>query len=147
VTIPDPTVHGSLTPSIRGFQLEYAKALARSAASADMLPVDATALTIIFDEPSCTPSYLARSLTMSGGAVTSLVDRLLHLGLVTRKRRETDRRSVDLTLTPAGSELSIRLRRHADDVMNRSMHPEDRAAIVDYLDRATVMLADATNRP
>jgi DNA-binding MarR family transcriptional regulator len=133
--------HRNLNPSIRGFQREYTRVFARSAVRADLLPVDATALTLIFDAPSCTPSYLARYLTLSAGAVTSLVDRLLRLGLVTRERRTTDRRSVDLNLTHAGSDLSIRLRRHADDVMNREMHPDHRSAIVDYLERATVALA------
>ncbi len=49
-----------------------------------------------------TASALARDIHVSPGTVTGIIDRLSKLGLVTRERREDDRRRVYLALTSAG---------------------------------------------
>jgi DNA-binding MarR family transcriptional regulator len=49
-----------------------------------------------------TANELARWIDMDPGATTRLVDRLVAKGLVERTRSDTDRRVVQLHLTPAG---------------------------------------------
>jgi len=55
-------------------------------------------------------SRLADRLGITRGAVSHLIDRLVHLRLVTREEAETDRRRKHLALTPAGRRLLGRLR-------------------------------------
>lgn len=51
---------------------------------------------------SCTPSELARTVSVSQGTMTGIVDRLEARGLVARERDPMDRRRQLLSLTPAG---------------------------------------------
>ena len=48
------------------------------------------------------PTELARTVVLSPGAMTNRLDRLEQEGLLTRRLSATDRRSFDVTLTPAG---------------------------------------------
>ncbi|MCL4425661.1 MAG: MarR family transcriptional regulator [Firmicutes bacterium] len=48
---------------------------------------------------------VARELEITPGAVTSLCNGLVKLGLIARRRGETDRREVFLSLSPAGQNL------------------------------------------
>lgn len=49
-------------------------------------------------------TYLAECMNTTKSNVTSLVDRLEADGVVTRRRSDQDRRSVEITLTPFGHE-------------------------------------------
>jgi DNA-binding MarR family transcriptional regulator len=51
---------------------------------------------------AATAFELAREMMVDAGAITRMLDRLEAKGLVERVRSETDRRVVDLRLTPAG---------------------------------------------
>lgn len=53
----------------------------------------------------CNTSFLARMLGVTLSAVTALINRLHHMGLVTRERHEKDRRQVWITITPKGLKL------------------------------------------
>lgn len=48
------------------------------------------------------PSDIARQVHLSGATITSIVDRLVRAGLVSRERSAEDKRSVDVVLTDAG---------------------------------------------
>lgn len=52
---------------------------------------------------------LARELEIDAGATTRMVDRLAAKGLVERVRSDSDRRVVNLRLTPAGEEIAALL--------------------------------------
>jgi MarR family transcriptional regulator, organic hydroperoxide resistance regulator len=52
-----------------------------------------------------TPSRLAEHMGVSRSTMSTTVSRLLHAGLVVRKPARNDRRSVELTLTPAGKRV------------------------------------------
>lgn len=56
-----------------------------------------------------TPKDLAANLSLSTGTVTALVDRLTDRGVVVRSPHPRDRRSVLLSLTPAGDEVVGRI--------------------------------------
>lgn len=65
------------------------------------------------EHPVWTMGELAADLVLAMGSLTVIVDRLLTKGLVDRKRSQTDRRVVEITLTPAGQ------RRYAERRRNR----------------------------
>lgn len=48
------------------------------------------------------PSDIARQVHLSSATITSIVDRLVRAGLVSRERSAEDRRSVEVVLTDAG---------------------------------------------
>ena len=52
-----------------------------------------------------TPSRLAEHMGVSRSTMSSTVSRLVHAGLIVRKSARNDRRSVELTLTPAGRQI------------------------------------------
>lgn len=56
-----------------------------------------------------TVSDLARHLNTDAGSATRLLNRMERRGLVTRSRRNADRRVVDLTLTDEGREMALKL--------------------------------------
>jgi DNA-binding MarR family transcriptional regulator len=62
----------------------------------------------IHERGTCRMSDLAESTQQSAGTLTGIVDRLIADGLVTRVRNTTDRRVVEVTLTPEGE---VRLQR------------------------------------
>jgi DNA-binding MarR family transcriptional regulator len=52
---------------------------------------------------------LARECHLDAGAMTRMLDRLEAKGLCTRSRSETDRRVVNIALTPAGSQAATEI--------------------------------------
>ncbi len=51
------------------------------------------------------PGQLAHKILKSGGNMTLVINNLVKRGLVTRQRREEDRRCIDIEITPAGQTL------------------------------------------
>lgn len=68
----------------------------------------------LFDAGETAPSRLAASTGLTRGAVSKLVDRLLHKNFVTRAEAGDDRRFQDVKLTSAGRTLVPRLAALAD---------------------------------
>jgi len=56
-----------------------------------------------------TVAELARECHLDAGAMTRMLDRLEAKGLCTRSRSETDRRVVNIALTPAGSQTATEI--------------------------------------
>lgn len=66
-----------------------------------------------------TMSDLSRRLIVSNGAITGLVDKLVEVGLVTRREDPKDRRSMIVRLTRKGRESFLRMaRRHEEWVVS-----------------------------
>jgi DNA-binding MarR family transcriptional regulator len=65
-----------------------------------------------------TAASLARDLNTDTGAMTRMLDRLEAKGLLQRTRSSTDRRVVELTLTPQGRELTTLIPHHLAKVYN-----------------------------
>lgn len=59
-------------------------------------------LSAIHHDKKATPAELASFLGVDGAAVTRHLDRMVDRGLVLRKPSPTDRRSIDISLTPKG---------------------------------------------
>jgi DNA-binding MarR family transcriptional regulator len=68
----------------------------------------------MFDSPSTSPSALATATSLTRGAVSKLIDRLVQKNLVSRAEASGDRRFQDIKLTSAGRTLVPRLARIAD---------------------------------
>ncbi|MFZ5633194.1 MAG: MarR family winged helix-turn-helix transcriptional regulator [Bacillota bacterium] len=66
--------------------------------------VQTVLLKYLLDKGRSTVSAIADYMGVTMAAVSSLVDRLVKVGLLNRDRSETDRRVVYISLTPAGRE-------------------------------------------
>ena len=77
---------------------------------------------------ACSAAELAEGLHMSPPAITKLVDRLVRKGLVMRRDRPDDRRSVEISLTEAGQQAVEAIRRRRTQVFEMilsRMTPEE----------------------
>ena len=70
--------------------------------------------------PTVTVSSIGERLRLDSGTLTPLLKRLEHRGLVTRRRRETDERVVDVALTPDGQQLRTQALTVPGDMLCRS---------------------------
>jgi DNA-binding MarR family transcriptional regulator len=67
-----------------------------------------------------TPRHLQHALGMTSGTTTGVVDKLEERGLAERVRSTTDRRSVTVTLTPAGIDLVSSIEHDYSQLVNRT---------------------------
>lgn len=62
-------------------------------------------LTVLWESDALTLSAIGRHLRLDSGTLTPLVKRLETSGLVTRSRRSSDEREIEIALTPTGRAL------------------------------------------
>lgn len=74
----------------------------------DLRPVEFSLLLLLQANEQVTPKQLAQALALSAPNLTILLDRLQERGVIERVRSEADRRSQNVLLTPAGTELTQR---------------------------------------
>jgi DNA-binding MarR family transcriptional regulator len=65
--------------------------------------IDINAMAFVGEADGLTPKALAAALNITTGSVTAMVDRLESKGFMVRKPNPTDRRSLLLQLSPAGT--------------------------------------------
>ncbi|TXH86793.1 MAG: MarR family transcriptional regulator [Rhodoferax sp.] len=75
----------------------------------------------IYNRHASTVAELARVCHMDTGAMTRLLDRLETKGLVQRQRSDTDRRVVNISLTPAGTQAAQAIPYALSAVQNRAL--------------------------
>ncbi|MDT8992321.1 MarR family transcriptional regulator [Curvibacter sp. APW13] len=75
----------------------------------------------IYNRHASTVAELARVCHMDTGAMTRLLDRLEAKGLVQRQRSDSDRRVVNIALTPAGTEAAQAIPHALSAVQNRAL--------------------------
>ncbi len=95
-----------------------------------------------------TVSEVADYLGVSLSAVTSMADRLVKMGYVSRKRSEDDRRLVWLKLTPAGREVlaeSTRKRREVVYGLLGRLPEEDLTALHDIYTRLLGLIKEVVD--
>ncbi len=73
------------------------------------LPVDIQTLRYISEHPDCRLADVAGYLGVVATTASSVIDRLVDRGFVERRRPETDRRSLALSLTREGREAISRI--------------------------------------
>ena len=103
-----------------GFWLRYvsnhvSQAFARKLADSGVTVAEWVLLREMFDASTIAPSVLAENTGLSRGAVSKLVDRLLHKNLLTRVERDDDRRFQSIALTATGRKLVPTLAALADE--------------------------------
>jgi DNA-binding MarR family transcriptional regulator len=77
--------------------------------SLDITQAQASCLMMLATGRASTVTDLGRELNTDMGSVTRLLSRMEKRGLIERRRRDIDRRVVDLSLTPEGQDLVARL--------------------------------------
>jgi DNA-binding MarR family transcriptional regulator len=86
---------------------------------------------------------LTQALCSSTAATTHVVDRLVHLGLVHRRRNERDRRVVWVTPTTKGRQTVSQVKSDVEAVFIRLLQqiaPEDRLEFVDVYEQVTQLI-------
>jgi DNA-binding MarR family transcriptional regulator len=113
------TQAASSLESHTGFWLRFVSnhvshSFARKLADTGVTVAEWVILRALFDIGETSPGRIAASSGLTRGAVSKLVDRLLHKDLVSRTEAEGDRRFQDVKLTVAGRALVPRLAALAD---------------------------------
>ncbi len=104
------------------------------------------ALRVIASSQGCTMGALAKSLHVTLGAATGLVDRLIQQGLVQRQSDPDDRRIVRVRLTRAGRRAHTAVeegaRRRLSEALEK-LSPEQRTRLVEALMTLQQALSEA----
>ena len=144
-----PTVHTiSSLESHAGFWLRFVSNHVSQSFAAKLTPTGVTVaewviLRELFDTGETAASRIAAASGLTRGAVSKLIDRLLHKGLLTRAEAGKDRRFQDVKLTAAGRALVPKLAALADqndEEFFRHLSAKERTALV-----ATLRKLIATN--
>ncbi|SIO04382.1 transcriptional regulator, MarR family [Rhodovulum sp. ES.010] len=118
----------------------YGRELARAAG---LTPVQIRVLQIVAETGMSTPKTIAARMGVAQATMTTLIDRLVAKGLVERRRSETDRRQMNIFITPAGREV---IERAPDPLHDRYVEAFDRlpdweqAMLVAALERVAALL-------
>jgi len=108
---------------------------------------DLVALDLIGRQETCIMSHVAHELGSPMSTVTSVVDRLVKKGLVSRERDASDKRSIRLVPTKLGRKLLAILgeeQRRSCEVVLAALKPKERDIFVSLIARAaSAMEADA----
>lgn len=107
-------------------------------------PTQFQALGTLAMQGSQTMSELAQLMAISKQQLTPVVDRLERDGLVLRAGDAADRRVVRLEVSPAGVEFLGKMKVQFEAVVTRQISPlppEDQAALLEALNRITVILS------
>ena len=101
---PDSSGPPPLVRLLQEFSLEANRYVDSAGGRNDMHRTDLNALAVIMQHTArnqiVTPGVLRKELHLSSPATTALIDRLDHSGHVTRERHSSDRRQVQLRMTP-----------------------------------------------
>lgn len=93
----------------------------------------------------CPMGALADTVDQCSATMTGIVDRLVRLGLVERRRSETDRRSVLVGLTPAGEALLRRAKEQRQERVRKILAhfaPEERRTVIQLLQKYLQVLRE-----
>lgn len=114
------------------------------------VPQAITLKTIKQQGPACRMSDLAAVRFLTPAAVTGVVDRLIHLGLVERKYDEKDRRVILLALTRRGEAATSTIEKRIEAIMLRffeGVPKADRAASLRVFKALAQYLKEQLNAP
>lgn len=100
-------------------------------------------LQIVAERGSCTATEIAHKMRVSQATVTSLVDKLVKHGVVTREKSQTDRRQIHIIISKAGRDIVT----HAPDALQQryvrkfeALADWEQAQLVASLERVATML-------
>lgn len=140
-------------PAVLSDAIAYALRLAQEASFAtylqrvgnpDLQPGRYTILMLLDANPGLTPTALSRASGRDKSTLTNTLRDLETRGYVVRSRKETDRRSYAVSLTPEGRDLLDQLRGHAraHDAMLDRLVGDDKRRLMSILGRITRALGE-----
>jgi len=100
-------------------------------------------LQIVAEKDSCTATAISQQMRISQATVTSLVDKLVKQGMVTRERSQTDRRQTHIIVTDKGRQA---IEAAPDPLQQRfvrkftALEDWEQAALIAALERVAAML-------
>jgi DNA-binding MarR family transcriptional regulator len=148
MTVPDGFSEPSETMvAMRALVAEAVRLRHTLSRRAGLSDTELTALEHLVDTAS-TPTELARLLNVTTAASTGVVDRLERRGHVERRRHPTDRRRVEVHVTPEGrADLLTQLQPmlHGLTVLDETLSAAEQAAVIRYLDGARAAFAQVTD--
>jgi MarR family 2-MHQ and catechol resistance regulon transcriptional repressor len=108
----------------------------RSIEASDIGLSDFAVLEMLLHKGPQPVNEIGRRVELTSGAITTAVDRLESLGLVTREAHETDRRARIVRLTPRGKERAAKIfasHKTAMDVAANALSKTERATLIELL--------------
>lgn len=118
----------------------YARDLAKAAG---LTAAQFRVLQVVAERGFCTAKDIAQRMRISQATVTSLVDKLVRQGMVTRQRSETDRRQTNIVITDLGRET---IKKAPDALQQRyvrkfeALEDWEQASLISALERVAAML-------
>jgi DNA-binding MarR family transcriptional regulator len=94
-----------------------------------------------------TPKQLAASLELTTGAVTSLTDRLVEAGLITRSPHPTDRRSLLLDPSDKGLQVIASVDASFEELLRRSTEGLDDERLAQFDELLSLLVAQGDEIP
>jgi DNA-binding MarR family transcriptional regulator len=107
-----------------------------------LAPSDLTAIGHLYHDGPLTPRELATRMEMTSGTMTALLDRVEKAGFLTRQSNPHDRRSLLISVTPAGQYAMQWVDEHFDAVLREAL-ADTPAPVVHALVRVLVELSNA----
>lgn len=114
----------------------------------DFSAMEIRALFLLGKEPETTAGYLAKHADVSPATMTAMLDHLEKDGMVARRRSETDRRQVIVSLTERGRELMEAKRAFWEHTWREMLghHSEDELTAAARVMRDVAGLLDSLGR-
>lgn len=117
--------HSKNTPQFISRIVCVRKALRREfeqqAGALDITASQFQVLKCLWAQDGISTSALSQVASSDGGTMTGVLDRLESKGLIRRERSKTDRRAVEIWLTPQGRELEAPLLKIVTDINQRAL--------------------------
>jgi DNA-binding MarR family transcriptional regulator len=105
----------------------------------------ARVLLILMDRESCSMQQIARAIGLRASTITNMVDRLVRMGLVERRRSANDRRVVTVSLTAKGRRVLERIRREKHRTameMYEHLSPRERRQYPEIMEKLVEQMTD-----
>jgi DNA-binding MarR family transcriptional regulator len=96
------------------------------------------AMEFLYDKDNSNMSELSKALTLTMGATTAVIDKLIKFGFVRRRHLEQDRRIVEVSLTAKGSTMVEGVMRHRLEMVKKVLSvltDRDKEIYLDLLEK------------
>ncbi len=102
-------------------------------------PAHLALMEVIAASPGCSLQQIAEALRLKPPTISTAVRQLERLGWVERQQHPTDRRTLQIYLTPDGEKVyqqALAFHRRKFERLLQGLNPEERKVLLDLLERA-----------